>query len=305
MNVTTPAIVPHLWFDQEAEEAARFYCSLFPDSALDSVVTLPGTPAGDCDVVSFRLWGQPFMAISAGPAFRFNPSISFMVNFDPAQDRNATASIDRVWAALAEGGQPLMPLDRYPFSERYGWIQDRYGLSWQLILTDPAGEPRPPILPSLLFVGDVCGKADEAADFYVSVFSHARRGEIARYPAGMEPDREGTVMFTDFLLGGRWFVAMDSAQAHQFGFNEAVSFMVLCDSQQEIDRYWQRLSAVPAAEQCGWLKDRYGVSWQVVPAELGRMMEAADHEQRARIMQAMFKMKKLDVAALRSMVAGH
>jgi len=299
MSPSEPGIIPHLWFDREAEEAAEFYCSIFPDAGLDSVVTLPDTPSGDCAVASFRLWGQPFMAISAGPVFRFNPSISLMVNFDPAQDPDAAARIDEMWAALSAGGQPLMPLDRYPFSDRYGWIQDRYGLSWQLILTDPEGDPRPPIIPSLLFVGDVCGKADEAADFYVSVFNNARRGEIARYPAGMEPDREGTVMFTDFLLEGQWFVAMDSAQAHQFSFNEAISFIVHCDSQQEIDRYWQRLSAVPAAEQCGWVKDRYGVSWQIVPADLDRMMRDADPGQLARVTQAMLKMKKLDLAALR------
>jgi predicted 3-demethylubiquinone-9 3-methyltransferase (glyoxalase superfamily) len=175
-----------------------------------------------------------------------------------------------------------MPLDTYPFSERYGWVQDKYGLSWQLILTNPAGEERPLIIPSLMFVGNVCGKAEEASNFYCSVFKHARRGAIARYPAGMEPDQEGTVMFTDFQLEGQWFAAMDSAHKHDFTFNEALSFMVHCDNQEEIDYYWGALSAVPEAEQCGWLKDKYGVSWQIVPRALDALLGSSNQEQRAR-----------------------
>ena len=87
----------------------------------------------------------------------------------------------------------------------------------------------------------------------LSVFEDSKRGALARYPAGMEPEREGTIMFTDFKLAGQWFVAMDSAQQHDFAFNEAVSLMVNCQDQEEIDTYWDRLSAVPEAEQCGWI----------------------------------------------------
>jgi predicted 3-demethylubiquinone-9 3-methyltransferase (glyoxalase superfamily) len=228
-------IVPHLWFDTEAKEAAEFYTSIFPNSKITSAATLHNTPSGDADIISFEVWGYSFMAISAGPLFKFNPSISFMVNFDPAQDKDAKNRIDEVWSKLSDGGQVLMPLDTYPFSERYGWIQDKYGLSWQLILTNPEGEARPPIIPSLMFVGDVCGKAQEATDFYLSVFKNSKRGTVAHYPQGMEPDKEGTVMFTDFLLEGQWFSAMDSARMHDFGFNEAVSLLVHCDDQKEID----------------------------------------------------------------------
>ena len=126
----------------------------------------------------------------------------------------------------SEGGTVLMPLDKYPFSEKYGWIQDKYGLSWQLILTNPEGEERPAIVPSLLFVGDKCGNAEEAINFYLSVFKNAKQGHIVRYPKGMEPDKEGTIMFSDFMLENQWFTAMDSAHEHKFSFNEAVSFMV-------------------------------------------------------------------------------
>ena len=296
--MTKQKIVPHLWFDKEAREAADFYSAVFPDSRINNITTLHDTPTGDCDVVSFTVLGHPFMSISAGPLFKFNPSISFMVNFDPSQDADATTRIDEVWEKLSEGGKALMPIDKYPFSERYGWVEDKYGLTWQLILTDPKGEERPPIIPSMLFVGEVYGKAEEASDFYLSVFNDAKRGALARYPAGMEPDKEGAVMFTDFQLEGQWFAAMDSAHQHNFKFNEAVSLMVYCKDQREIDYYWEKLSADPKAEQCGWLKDKYGVSWQIVPTMMDKMMQDRDPERSARVTRAFLKMKKFDLAEL-------
>lgn len=144
-------IVPHLWYDKEAKEAAEFYCSVFPDSKITNVTTLHDTPSGDADIISFTLSGQPFMAISAGPLFKFN---------------------------------------------------------------------------------------------------------------------------------------------------ESISFMVYCDTQDEIDHYWNKLSAVPEAEQCGWLKDRFGLSWQIVPTAMEKMMADGDPERMTRVTQAFLKMKKFDVAEL-------
>lgn len=292
-------IVPHLWFDREARESAEFYVSVFPESKIKRIDTIKGTPSGDCDILSFELWGHPFMSISAGPYFKINPSISFMVNFDPAQDAQAAKRIDEIWSKLADGGKVLMPLAEYPFSKRYGWIQDKYGVSWQLILTDANGEKRPMIMPSLLFAGNVCGKTEEAVGFYLSIFKDAKLGMVARYPAGMEPDKEGTVMFSEFTLNNQWFTAMDSARSHEFVFNEGVSLMVNCDTQEEIDYYWEKLSAVPAAEQCGWVKDKYGISWQIVPANMDELMQGEDEAATARKTQAMLQMKKIDIEALK------
>lgn len=295
-------IVPHLWFDKEAKEATAFYASIFPNSAVTNVTTITDTPSGDCDIVTFNLSGQEFMAISAGPYFKINPSISLMVNFDPSVDPDARQHLDEAWAKLADGGKALMEIGTYPFSERYGWIQDKYGLSWQLILTKPEGEPRPFIIPSLLFVGEVYGKAEEAADYYLSVFSgqggSSKLGQRIKYPAGAEPNKEGTVMFSDFNLLGNWFIAMDGGGEHHFQFNEAISFIVNCDTQEEIDYYWNKLSAVPASEQCGWLKDQYGVSWQIVPTAMGKMLASGDKEKIARVTQAFLKMKKFDIKEL-------
>jgi predicted 3-demethylubiquinone-9 3-methyltransferase (glyoxalase superfamily) len=298
-------IVPHLWFDNQAKEAAEFYVSAFGnDSKITGTTTLHDTPSGDVDSVNFDLLDHSFMAISAGPMFTLNPTISFFMNFDPSRNKQARKNLDALWEKLSEGGTALMPLQEYPFSKRYGWIQDRYGLSWQLILTDPDGEPRQAIIPSLLFTGDVCGKAEGATDFYLSVFKNSHRGQIARYPAEMERDKEGTVMFTDFMLEGEWFAAMDSAQDHNFSFNEAISLMVYCDTQQEIDDYWNKLSAVPEAEQCGWLKDKFGVSWQIVPRVMDEMMSKGTREQLDRVTQAFLSMKKLNISELKKAFEG-
>ena len=297
MSLVKP-ITPHLWFDTQAREAAKFYCEVFPDSRIETITTLHDTPSGDCDVVSFRLQGQPFMAISAGPVFTFNPSVSFIVNFDPARDPHARTRLDATWERLIDGGKALMPLEAYPFSQRYGWVQDRYGLSWQLILLDPDGEPRPPIVPSLLFTGAVCGRAAEAGEFYRQVFDDTRAGHLVPYPAGSSPDAPGSTMYSDFRLGDTWFAAMDSAHSHGFAFNEAVSFIVTCRDQAEIDRYWAQLSSVKAAEQCGWCKDRFGVSWQISPVVLDQAMASRDRAVIDRVTQAFLPMKKLDVAKI-------
>ncbi|HKX72670.1 MAG TPA: VOC family protein [Candidatus Saccharimonadales bacterium] len=293
-------IVPHLWFDTQAKEAAQFYASTFGG---DSKVTYSGelhdTPSGDTDMVSFTVLGYDFMAISAGPVFQFNPSISFVVVSRDADE------IDGWWKTLSEGGTALMPLGEYPFSEKYGWIQDKYGVSWQLMSVAQA--PNPPtqrVLPTLMFVGDVCGKAEEAVAFYTTVFPDSEVGEAMRYGAGEEPDIAGTIKHVDFNLFNEQFAAMDSAQMHGFTFGEAVSLLVNCEDQAEIDRYWGKLSAVPEAEQCGWLKDKYGVSWQIVPIEMNEMMAKASPEQMARVTKAFLQMKKFDVAELRRAFEG-
>jgi predicted 3-demethylubiquinone-9 3-methyltransferase (glyoxalase superfamily) len=305
MKPLSKPIVPHLWFDKEAKEAAGLYTEVFPDSKIDHIETITGTPSGDCDIVSFTLAGQPFQAISAGPYFKTNPSISFMINYDPSRDPEAKANLDAAWAKLGEGGKVLMPLQEYPFSKHYGWLQDRFGVSWQLILTDPDGDSRPFIIPSMLFVKEAAGRAKEAIDFYTSVFPGAKSGQIVNYGAGQEPEKEGTVMFGEWQVNDQWFTAMDSANpGHDFQFNEAVSLIVPCRDQEEIDYYWEKLSAVSASEQCGWLKDKFGVSWQVVPARMDEMMRSGTKEQIDRVTKAFLPMKKFVIADLEKAFAG-
>jgi predicted 3-demethylubiquinone-9 3-methyltransferase (glyoxalase superfamily) len=290
-------ITPHLWFDKEAKEAAEFYTSLLPDSKVTNITTLHDTPSGDCDVVSFVLADQPFMAISAGPLFKFNPSVSFHLKFQTKDE------VDAIWEKLSAGGKVLMPLDAYPFSERYGWLEDKYGLSWQVIYAG-INDIQQKITPVLMFVGNVCGKTEEAVTFYTAVFHNANTFFLQRYGQGEEPDQAGTVQYVAFTLEGMEFGAMDSARDHHFAFNEAISFLVPCETQAEIDYYWEKLSADPQAEQCGWLKDQFGLSWQISPIAVGQMMQHGTREQIDQITQAFLPMKKMDIATLQRAYEG-
>ena len=291
-------IVPNLWFDHKAAEAVEFYSSVFRDVRIVDTKHYPTEGledfqkdlAGDVLYIEFEVRGYRFIAINAGPDVTVNPSISMMLNFDPAIDPDARSHLDATWEQLIDGGKALMPLDDYGFSSRYGWVQDRYGISWQLLLTNPEGEPRPFIVPSLMFTELALNRAAEAIDYYTSVFG-GRVGSISRYPDDAGPTA-GTVMYGDFEIGDQSFAAMDSGGAtHGFTFNHGVSLMVYCDDQAELDQWWSQLSAVPEAEQCGWCVDKFGVSWQLVPANLEELMG------RPGSYETLMGMKKIEVAA--------
>jgi predicted 3-demethylubiquinone-9 3-methyltransferase (glyoxalase superfamily) len=291
-------IVPALWFDTLAVEAAHFYARVMPKTTVDYVGTMHGTPSGDVDLVEFTIANQRFLAMSAGPAFKINPSISFMLNFDPLMDKQAEKTLRKVWSQLIPDGTVRMELGEYPFSKLFGWVEDRFGVNWQLILTDPEGDPRPFVLPALMFTKAQAGKADAAINHYVKVFPKSTRGFTAPYPEGSPGEKAGTLMFADFQLCGQWLVASDSAQAHDFAFSEAVSLLVECDTQEELESLTNALSAQPEAEICGWLKDRYGVSWQVAPRSLQQMMRTGTQAQVDALVQATLQMKRLDILEL-------
>lgn len=293
-------IVPHLWYDKEAKEAAEFYINLFDQSKLVNTTTLTDTPSGDAEIVNFELAGQSFAAISAGPYFKFNPSFSLMVACYSHEE------VDALWQALSEGGTELMTLGEYPFSKWYGWIQDRFGLSWQLMLVDgaPNGQSVPnvqsvqKITPNMLFSKEACGKAEEAVQYYVSVFKDSRVDFVSRYAEGEAKTPKAQVNYVSFHLSDLAFSAMDNGFDVDFSFNEAFSLIIKCQDQAEIDYYWDKLSAVPEAEQCGWVKDQFGVSWQIVPANLSEIMGSGTSEQIKRVTAAFLKMKKFDLKVL-------
>lgn len=291
-------ITPNLWFDGDAEDAVNRYTSVFDDSAIGEIsrydeasAEASGQPEGSVLTVEFELEGQSFVALNGGPEFPFTPAISFIVNCA------TTEKVDELWAQLSEGGEELMPLDSYPFSDRYGWTEDEYGVSWQLIYSDDI--PEQTIIPSLMFVGERWGQAEEAIGFYTSVFSESAVVDVARYGPDQQPDEKGTVMFADFTLAGQLFAAMDSAREHGFGFNESISFVVDCGDQEEVDYYWDSLTADGGEEgQCGWLKDPFGVSWQIVPTVLPELLRDEDAERAGRAMDAMLQMQKIDIETL-------
>jgi predicted 3-demethylubiquinone-9 3-methyltransferase (glyoxalase superfamily) len=255
------------------------------------------TPSGTVEAVNFTLMGLEFSAFGADTSNTFNPAISFLVTLKVKDE------VDSLWEKFLPGGQVLMDLGEYPFSGRYGWVQDKYGISWQLLYSTEQGSTRG-INPVVMFVGAMCGRAEEAINFWTSVLPQSTIHEIHRYGKNEEPDEAGTIKHASFSLSGQKFRAMDSAYKHAFTVNEAVSFVISCGNQAEIDYYWNKLSAVPEAEACGWLKDKYGVSWQVLPGRLNEMMLSSDQEKIDRVTQALLPMKKLDLAGLEEAYSG-
>ena len=297
-------IVPCLWFDSNAEEAANFYVSLFADSQIGKILyygnagqEITGKPPGSVMIVDFELAGYHFTGLNGGPQFKFTPAISFYVTCA------TLAEIDLLWRGLSQDGMVLMELDKYDWSEKYGWVMDRYGLSWQIALgkrTD-VGQA---ITPMLLFVGKEHGRAEEAVKLYTGIFQASKIEGIVRYTAG-EGEAEGTVKHAQFGLNHEKFMAMDSGLEHQFSFNEAISLEITCETQAEIDYYWARLIANGGEEgPCGWLKDKFGVSWQVTPQALKEMISDPDPARTERVTQAYLQMKKFDIEALQRAYAG-
>ena len=273
------SIFPCLWFNNNAKEAATFYTKAFIETTITS-----DTPM----VVMLQSSGQQLMCLNGGPHFTVNSSISFYVVMDTEVEVIAS------WEQLCDNGKVLMPLDKYPWSERYGWVQDRFGVSWQLSMgkLEDVGQK---ITPSLMFTGNNKGKAEQAIEFYTSIFDNSSVVGIMRYEPG-EPDVTGFIKHAQFKLNGHVFMAMDSSMAHQFNFNEALSLVVECDTQAEIDYFWNKLTEDGSESQCGWLKDQFGVSWQIVPTVLKKLM--SDPEKAGRVMQAFMKMKKFDIETL-------
>lgn len=293
-----------LWFDNQAEEAAKFYTSVFPQSEIGTILRygkegfeIHGRPEGSVMVVEFSLSGEKFVAINGGPLFTFNPSISYFVVCETMEET------DRIWNKLSEGGSALMPYQKYDWSEKYGWVSDKYGLSWQ-VSYGKISDVGQKITPSFLFVGEQAGRAQEAMDFYTTVFKNATIEGVSKYPAGGE-EPEGNVAHAQFKLDGQTFMMMESTlKEHKFQFNEAISVIINCETQKEIDNYWNALTAHGGIESnCGWLKDKFGVSWQVDSVELGQMLKDTDKEKVKRVTNAFLRMKKFDVAKLREAFA--
>ena len=258
-------------------------------------MTSPGQRSkGSAMTVSFELEGQNFTALNGGPVFTFTPAISFFVSCEAEEE------IDERFKQLSAGGEILMPLQKYPFSEKFGWLEDKFGVSWQLNLA--RGQQK--ITPFLTFVGEQYGKAEEAMDFYTSLFRNSGITNIVRVGAE-EDEPEGTIKHATFSLSGQAFMVMESSGEHSFSFNEAISFFVNCESQAEVDELWEKLSAVREAEQCGWLKDKYGVSWQIVPTVAIEMLSDPDPEKSKRVMEAVLQMKKIDIKTLQEAYHDH
>lgn len=272
-------VYPCLWYDNQAKEAAELYCTLFNNSKIISE---------NQTLVNFELNGKRILALNGGSAFSITPSISLFVYCETVKETN------RIWNTLFEKGNALIPIGTYPWSERYGWLQDRFGMTWQIsVSTEKNSGLR--ILPSMLFVGKQFGKAAEAIKWYSEIFEGASTNVLVNYPEN-DPNA-GKVMYSEFSLNGAELVAMDGPGDHDYNFSEGVSLVVECKNQQEIDHYWEKLTEGGEESMCGWLKDKFDVSWQIVPSVLPKLM--MDPEKAPKIFEAFKNMRKLEIDKLK------
>ena len=269
-------IYPCLWFNGNAKEAAEYYCTVFGNARITT-----DTPM----VVQFEIEGKKLMGLNGGPMFTINPSISLFVTCQTNEE------IEGIYNKLMEGGSAMMTIDKYPWADKYAWVADKFGMTWQLMLGMlPEGGQK--IVASFLFTGAQYGKAQDAIKHYTSIFPNSAIYHMETYKEG-EAQSEGNLKFGQFALDNVIFAAMDGPGDHNFQFNEGLSLMVECETQEEIDRYWDKLTEGGQESRCGWLKDRFGVSWQIVPKVLGSLMK--DGAKAQRVMAEVMKMKKLDL----------
>ena len=283
-----PKIHPAIWFDQNGTEAAKFYCSLFDDSLI-----INESPVA----VTFELNGYYLMGINGGPMFKPNPSISFYVECDSEKE------IDEKYERLSADGMVMMALGAYPWAARYAFFQDKFGVSWQLSLRGE-GNDHQKIMPSMLFVNEKNGRAEEAVKFYTSLFKEGKILEMSHYGAG-QGNTEGNVLFSRSEIDGFQFIAMDGPGIHAFDFTEGMSFLVSTKDQEETDYFWEKFTADGGQEsQCGWLKDKFGVSWQIVPERFMELISSGNAEQTQRVFAATMPMKKMIIADLEKAAVG-
>ena len=270
-------ITPCLWYNGQANEAAALYCSAFPDAKITAQSPI---------VTAITISGHSFTLLDGGPMYKPNASISFFYICEKEDELN------KIWNAFSKEGTVLMPLDKYPWSEKYGWINDKFGISWQISL-GKISDVGQKITPCFMFTGKQYGRADEAIAHYSSIFKNVKVDGILRYGANESPDQEGKVKHAQFALNDQKFMIMESAAPHNFSFTEGISLTIHCETQKEIDYYWDKLTESGEESMCGWLKDKFGISWQIVPTVLNKIM--SDPAKAGKAAQAFMAMRKLNI----------
>lgn len=270
-------ITPCLWFNNQAKEAADLYYSVFEQSKITAQSPI---------VTEVEVSGQQFILLDGGPMYQPNPSISFYYICEKEKE------LENIWNAFNKDGKVIMPLDKYPWGEKYGWVSDKFGISWQLAL-GKVSEVGQKITPCLMFTGEQYGRADEAIAHYTSIFKKVSIDGILRYGATESPDKEGKVKHAQISVDGQKFMLMESAAEHDFTFTEGVSLTVYCETQDEIDYYWNSFTESGEESMCGWLRDKFGVSWQIIPTMLGKIM--SNPSKAGKAAQAFMSMRKLNI----------
>ncbi|KNB60691.1 VOC family protein [Chryseobacterium sp. Hurlbut01] len=277
-------IFPCLWYDGDAKESADFYCQVFG-----------GTITTDTPVVlNIEFFGQKLMLLNGGPQFKKNASVSFMVLCETEEE------VEKYWSPLSENGLVLMELGEYPWSKKYGWVRDRFGVTWQVYLGEKQGEQK--IIPTLMFIHENNGKAMEAMELYTEVFPNSKIGNVLKYGDGVGNESHEipeNVQHAHFEIDDYSFFCMDNSYDHEFDFNEGISIVVMTDNQEQTDHLWDSLTKDGGRESmCGWLKDKFGMSWQIVPKKLIQLMNDPHQEKAQKVVQAMMKMQKIVISDL-------
>ena len=277
-------IFPCLWFNGDGKEAADFYCETFG-----------GKITADTPVVlNIELFDQKLMFLNAGPQFEKNASISFTVLCETEME------VQQYWTELCKNGMVLMDLGEYPWSKKYGWVRDQFGVTWQLYLGENKGKQK--IIPTLMFVHQNNGKAQKAMELYTSIFPNSKIGRVLKYGEGVGNENHEiaeNVQHADFEIDDYSFFCMDNSHDHQFDFNEGISIVVMTDDQKQTDHLWNSLVAGGRPSMCGWLKDQFGVSWQIVPKKLLELMNDFDQPIKAqKVVEAMMSMQKIEISDL-------
>ncbi|WDF70263.1 VOC family protein [Sphingobacterium oryzagri] len=269
-------IYPAIWFEKDAEQAFSRYTAQFAQSEI--ITTNPV-------VVSAKLKAVPFIGINGGPYFTPNPAISFMVICEEETE------INQLWSALSDEGEVLMPLGSYAWSPHYGWLTDKNNVSWQLYQGKLDDVNQQAVVPTLMFCEAQQGRCQEAIAFYQTVFTDFKQQGEMLYPEG---PAKGQLMHAQFVIQDFTLMAMDSGVPQTFTFNEGISLVIACADQAEIDYYWQALTKDGQESRCGWCKDPFGVSWQIVPHDIDQILANYPHAG-----SALMHMSKINVDDLK------
>ena len=267
-------IFPCLWFNQNGSEAAKFYTSVFRNTKITV-----DTPM----VINIEIEGQKLMFLNGGPMFQPNLTLSLMMMCDSKEEAES------YYQKLSEKGKVMMELDSYPWSESYAWVEDQYGISWQIYYTK---EYKQKFSPVMMFTGQNNGKCKEALNYYTTVFPNSNIESVMEYEEG-QGDTAGNVAHSQFNINDYLMMAMDSSHGHKVNFTEGTSMTIMTKDQEETDYYWNEFTKEGQESMCGWLKDKYGFSWQIVPNRLIELTNTHEVEKAQKAFGAMMKMKKI------------
>lgn len=271
-------LYPCIWFDNNAKIAADFYCSIFREGCILQETSI---------TVSFKIAGTQFLGINGGQRYAPNPAISYFVYC------GGESEIERLYMELSKDGKIMMPLGKYDWTEKYAWVEDRFGVSWQLDV-DPINSAQG-IVPCLFFGNEKYMMVKPAIEQYTQIFDDSRVLMEMGYPSGTEMPADA-LLFAQFKLDGFIFNAVSSPQKHEFDFSPGNSFVIVCYTQAQIEYYWEKLGEEGRFDECGWLTDRYGVSWQIIPAILPSLM--TDSRIAEHVMNTLLQMQRLDILPL-------